>query len=267
MKNSVLTIGLSLLSCISLAQESDDTTRINLGDKTVIIVSDELDTNYIEFNSNDNEPDADDYARWSGFYLGANGLLTPDNSTTLPEEAEFLDIDYTKSFTAQLNLFEYRVNLGTPHVGLTTGFGFEFNRYDMKRNNRLMYNSDSVWGAIDTTVSFDKNFLKTTYIQAPLLLEFNTSKDPDKGLYVAAGVVAGYNIAAKTKYKYELNGDKNKDIVKGHYNINPFKLSATARIGFRNVTLFANYGLTSLFEKSRAPEVNTFSAGIILLPF
>jgi hypothetical protein len=273
MKTISLIALLSLSGIYSLAQISDDTTKFNLGSTTVMIIAEESDTNYVDYD-NVKEDDkkektycADDYARWGGFYFGVNGLLTSDNSITLPNSANYLDLDYSKSVHFQLNIAEKRFQLGTPHVGLTTGLGFEFNRYEFKRNVNIGYNSDSIWGRIDTTISYNKNFLKATYLQVPLLIDITTHKDPNKAFQFSFGVIGGYKIGSKMKLKYEVDNNKNKDKSKGHYNVNPFKLSATARLSYKNVTVFANYGLTTVFEKNRGPEVYPFSAGLALTPF
>ncbi len=272
MKTFGLITLLSLSGFYSLAQISDDTTKFNLGSTTVMIIESEIDSN-VTVNVNPGGDDCDDcftpddYARWGGFYFGVNGLLTSDNSITLPNSANYLDLDYSKSVHFQLNIAEKRFQFGTPHVGLTTGLGFEFNRYEFKRNVNIAYNSDSIWGRIDTTVSYNKNFLKATYLQVPLLLDITTHKDPDKAFQISFGVIGGYKIGSKMKLKYEVDNNKNKDRSKGHYNINPFKLSATARITYKNITAFANYGLTTVFEKNRGPEVYPFSVGLALTPF
>ncbi len=272
MKTIGLTMLLSLSGIYSLAQISDDTTKFNLGSTTVIIIDEESDTNFVDFEHPDEDDcddcySANDYSRWGGFYLGVNGLLTPDNSITLPNSANYLDLDYSKSVHAQFNFGEKRFQFGTPHLGLTVGLGLEFNRYEFKRNVDIAYNSDSIWGRIDTAVSYNKNFLKATYLQIPLLLDITTHKDPDKAFQLSFGVIGGYKIGSKMKLKYEVDNNKNKDKSRGHYNVNPFKLSATVRLTYKEITAFANYGLTTVFEKNRGPEVYPFSVGLALTPF
>ena len=269
------TILLSITSILffgtsSFSQDTkSDTTKINISNKTIIIISPEADSIEVIVDENEHNKACLDQqlSRWAGFYMGVNGLLTKNNSLSLPNQYNFLDIDYSKSLNFSLNFMEKRFNLGTPHVGITTGMGIEFNRYEFKRNIKVNYDNDSVWGSIDTNFIYTKNFLKSTYIQVPLMLSFLSSKYEGKGFHLAAGVIGSYRIGSKMKVKYESDGNNNKDRTTGHYNINPFKLSLTTRLGYKNFVVFANYGLTSFFEKNKGPELYPFSFGISIIPF
>jgi hypothetical protein len=57
------------------------------------------------------------------------------------------------------------------------------------------------------------------------------------------------------------------------YSINPFRVQATARVGYGWFRAFANYSLTPYFKKDSGvagqenPDIRVFSAGITLIPF
>ena len=267
MKKYITILG-CFLAISSNAQTTiaDDTTKITLGGKEIIIQNNDDEIDEIDDDSDDEKNVkvslGNAGAKWSGLYFGANGFLTPNNSMQLNTEDNFMDIDMAKSLNMSWNFASLDIQLGTPHLHLVSGMGFEFNRYGLKRNVRLGYNADSLWGTNDTVNTFDKNFLKATYFHIPLLFQVNTSKHDGKGVHFQVGAIAGVRAGGKQKVKYILNGDKHKENIKGIYNINPFKVSATARIGYDNLTLYANYGLTSLFEKDRGPEVNPFAVGL-----
>jgi len=55
-------------------------------------------------------------------------------------------------------------------------------------------------------------------------------------------------------------GTKDKD--RSSFNINAFEYAATARVGYKDVGLFATYSLTPLFESGKGPELTPFSIGI-----
>ncbi len=271
MKKIILILSVFGLSPL-IAQEvvnndNPDTTKFNLPNMTVILIEGENgDSSRIEVENHEDEPreyEANDYAKWAGLGFGVNGLMNVDQSIGLKGGLAPYEIDYGKSLNVQFNIMQKRFNLGVPHIGITTGLGFEFSRYGFKQGNTLMANSDSTWMMIDS-VNYRKNFLKTTYLQAPLLLEINTSRIPGKGLYLAAGVVGGYKIGTKIKQKIEVDGRDYKNVVRDDFNVNPFRLSATARVGFNDIVLYANYGLTSLFENNRGPELYPLSCGIQL---
>lgn len=242
-----------------------------MGGTTIIIINHESESEGDE----DFDPEKDvridyepnKYANWAGFSLGVNGLVNKDRSMNLPDEYDYMDIDYTKSLNVNLNIMEKRFEIGTKHIGITTGLGFEFSRYEFKNNTMLLSNADSTWGRIDSIPVYDKNFLKTTYLQVPLLLDFTTASMESKSVSLAAGVVGGYRIGTKMKVKYHADGSKNKDRVKDDFNVNPFKLAATARLSLGNTTLFATYSLTSLFEKGKGPEAYPVSVGLSIIPF
>ena len=273
---TIAIISFLLSANLSLGFVSDDTVHFNMGTTEFIIIdkSDSLsDGKNTFFDSNDSIfiDDEQDLDRFGGLWIGINGYLSAANSFGLPSEYADFEVDYSpRSINFNWNIIGKRFELGTPHVGLNTGLGLEFNRYELKRNVSLLYNGDSVWSAMPDSASgitYKKNFLKATYLQVPLILDFTTSKFEDKGFYLGVGVIGGYRIGSKMKVKYESEGDKYKEKISGHYNLNPFKLSATARIGFGKLTLFANYGLTSLFEKNKGPEVYPVSFGISLTSF
>ncbi len=55
-----------------------------------------------------------------------------------------------------------------------------------------------------------------------------------------------------------------KNKIKGRYNLNPYQLNATARIGYKDFGVFANYSLLPLFETGLAEEAYPLTAGVSL---
>ena len=95
------------------------------------------------------------------------------------------------------------------------------------------------------------------------MLEFNTSKNENHSFHIGVGAEFGYNIFQnRLKQEYSINGDEQKRKTKDDFNINPFRYSLTARVGYGKYTVFANYGMTSLFKANQGPKVYPFSAGI-----
>ncbi len=126
--------------------------------------------------------------------------------------------------------------------------------YGLKNNVDISTaDSSAIYGMIldDTIRDYSKNKLRASYINIPLMLEFNTSDDNDKSFHVAAGVVGGWKMGSITKQKWEDDNEKYQARRKSDFNLNPFTLDATARIGYKNLTVFATYGLTPLFQKDK----------------
>ena len=86
-------------------------------------------------------------------------------------------------------------------------------------------------------------------------------------MFIYSSVVGGVKLEKKKKMVYTVNGDKQKDKVKDDFNMSVLRYGFTARIGYRNLKLFANYYPTSLFEKGKGPELYPFSVGLTLLSF
>ena len=237
-----------------------DTTRLKLGDRRIMIFGD-------EDNKDKAEKKDEVKSIWAGFEIGVNGYLTPGGSSDFPKKYNFLELNYKKSICLNLNVWEQNFKLYKNYIALTTGAGFEFNRYYFDNNITLQPINDTVIG-YDSGIDFSKNCLKASYINVPLLLEFNTHSNPKKSFHLAAGIIGGYNLSTKVKQVYELSNKTYKNKVKNDYNMNPFKLAATVRAGYGKVNFFATYGLMPFFqEKAVAPELTAFTVGVTLIHF
>jgi hypothetical protein len=280
MKTILLTI--ATMSCISLtaqvtepikAQEGSvtidtlrqtitvdnggDTTRIKLRKKTIIIIEDDDD-------EDDEKGDRNGEGHWAGFGINTNGFLNADGKIATGDAAGFLELDHARSIGFNFNLVEKRFPIFREYVGLTTGLGIQWNRFALKNNVDVMVSADSTYGVENTTVDYKKNVLRSTYLQIPLLLEITTNKDNDKAWHISAGVVGGIRIGSSLKTKWEDAGKTNKDRVKSNYNLNPFEAHATAIVGYGDISLYVNYGLTQVFEKDKGPNYSPVSAGILV---
>jgi hypothetical protein len=261
---------LGFLSIIGLnmnAQNDSDTTNIRLGSKKITIVEDK-DTTTVEAKNNDVDKYSLTY--WGGLDLGVNMLFTKDGSTTMPDEYNWLELDYTRSLSWRLNLFEKKARIIQDYVGIVTGVGFTWNSYGLKNNVSLETRDSSATYAItipDTVMNFTKNKLRASYVNVPLLLEFNTSKNEDNNFHITAGVIGGWNMNTILKQKWEKGSEDGQLRRRNDFNMNPFTLDATARIGYKNFTLFATYGLTPMFKKNKGPEVYPMTVGLQIIPW
>ncbi|MBL7943602.1 MAG: outer membrane beta-barrel protein, partial [Flavobacteriales bacterium] len=104
-------------------------------------------------------------------------------------------------------------------------------------------------------------------INVPVMLEFNTSEEPEKSFHFAAGVTGGWRMGAITKQKFENDDEEIRLRRKSDFNMSDWTLDASVRVGYSDITVWANYGLTPLFQKDKGPEVYPLSVGIQFLPF
>ena len=237
-----------------------DTTRIKLGKKTIVIIEDDDE----ERGDDDERGDRTREGHWAGFGINTNGFLNADGKIATGDAAGFLELDHARSIGFNFNLVEKRFPIFREYVGLTTGLGIQWNRFALKNNVDVMVSADSTYGVENTTVDYKENVLRSTYLQIPLLLEITTNKDNDKAWHISAGVVGGIRIGSSLKTKWEDAGKTNKDRVKSNYNLNPFEAHATAIVGYGDISLYVNYGLTQVFEKDKGPNYAPVSAGILV---
>jgi hypothetical protein len=259
--------------------EPIDTTKIRLGGKKIMIIEDKIgssngdrkiiiDEDITQKNgkskeNDDDKPEENDYAHWAGFGIMANGFLNSSGKISTATDAEFLELDYARSIGANFNLLEKRFPIFKEYIGLTTGLGIQWNRYMLKNNVDVFSNQDSTFGVANGFIDYRKNVLRATYLQAPLLLEFNTNKNPEKAWHLSVGVVGGIRIGSSLKTKWEEDDKTRKERVKSNFNFNPFQAYATAIVGYHNVNLYVNYGLTEIFEKGKGPVFSPVNAGVL----
>lgn len=238
-----------------------DTTKLKFGKKKYVIIGDGKDDDTV-ISKKDSLSNYDEgFKHWTGFELGVNGLLDYKNNTDVPVGADFLELNYSKSIQLGLNLIEKNFHIYKNYINLTTGFGFDFNHYALKNNVTL--NADAEYlDASNDLVKYNKNTLNVSYIKAPLMLEINTSKNSAHNFHISAGAEFEYRIHSVLKQKYDLNDKHYKIKQRDDFNLAPFLYIATVRIGYNNVTLFANYGLNRLFKKDKGPQVYPFTAGL-----
>ena len=271
----------TLITSNSKELNPEDTTKLKLGNKRIMIIEDKqidkkgdrdrriiIDEDVtkdekIFKDDEEEEPEENDFAHWAGIGIFSNGFSNSAGKIASKDDSYFLELDYTKSIGFNLNLLEKRFPVYKEYIGVTTGLGFQFNHYALKNNVDLNVSKDSTFGTENTTLDFRKNALRATYLQAPLLLEFNTNSDPEKSWHLSAGVVGGIRIGSSWKTKWEDDGKTRKEKVKSNFNLNPFQAYATAIVGYHNVNLYVNYGLTQLFEKGKGPAFSPVNAGVL----
>jgi hypothetical protein len=216
------------------------------------------DDNCSNCNSNTNNP------VWSGFGMAANGFLNEQNQLTTGSELGFLELDPARSIGVQLNLLEKRFPIIKEYLGITTGLGIQWNRYALKGNYDITSINDTIFGTLNSTVDYSKNTLSSAYLQAPLLLQINTNKNPSESWTLSAGVVGGIRIGGLHKTKWESDGNENKDKTKDDFNFRPFSASLMALVGYGQWNLYMTYNLTDIFNEGSALSMRGMNAGILL---
>ena len=248
---------------VSKSASKKDSTTINFRKKKFVIINKDSDS-----DSNISLSLEDKFHHWGGFAMGVNGFLS-NGSTAMPKSQDYMSLNYGKSLNFQLNPFEKDIHIYKDYINLVIGLGFEWNQYEFSNKTKLNADSSYTYGKIDSTntYSYKKNRLKSTFVNVPILLEFNTNKNPDKAFHIALGVIAGYKLGSRTRQILEKDGNDIRFVRKDDYNMNPFRINAHASVGYKNFTVFGNYALTPLFVSGKGPELYPFTIGLKIVTF
>jgi len=232
-----------------------DTTRFSMGDKKILVIN--LHDSIKKHKMEKVKP------HWAGIEIGFNGYMTPQNKM-FPQGYDWMELDLAKSVAVNINFFDYGIRLYKRYVMLVSGFGLSYNNYRFRGDTIMANGADGIYG-VGNTINYSKNKLTVSYLTVPLLLEFNTSKYNKKSFHVSTGCTFGYRVGSHTKQVYEEEGTERKIKSYNQFSINPWRVDATARIGYRGFSIFANYDMVPLFRDEKGPDLHPFTVGITLV--
>ncbi|MFM7643156.1 MAG: outer membrane beta-barrel protein [Sphingomonadales bacterium] len=246
----------------------DEKVIIENDDERIVLNDGKDSYSFEKGDENWNNMDNDDWSGdgnpiWAGIGINANGFLKPDKQFPTTNELGFLTLDPAKSIGLQVNFAEKRFPILKDYLGVVTGLGFQWNRYALKGAYDLTVVNDTLVG-VNTGLNYSKNVLTSTYLQAPLLLQISTNKNPNAAWNISAGVVGGIRVDARQVQKWESDGKKNKDKTKDDFQFNPFQASLMATVGYGDWSLYVTYGLSDVFIKGAALKARGVNAGILL---
>ena len=270
--------------------DGNDTIRLETKRKLIRIIT----TPRTDLDQTDSTGELLDQARrarrnvftyWSGIDFGFNNFITSRGRLGDGPKAGPMLLNNLRSRWVSINFMERKYEFGSHHAGLFWGLGLEFTGYHLSENAVLGYNGDSTFVSSVNEPQFSKNKLRQIGLRLPLMFEFNTKKAPlpttleeraayrakgfsNKGnVHFAAGAVGSWYFDTMYKQKFREGGENKKIRDKGDYNLLPYRVSARAQIGIGGLNLFAEYGLTPLFEKGTAPELMPVTVGLTLIGF
>ncbi len=248
-----------------IRKKNGDSVVINIRSRRIII----FDKDDKKVKLSHTKTDDDDFKHWRGLALGVNGYLTPDADFSMTPRYNYMSLNYGRSINVQWNIVQRNWHIYKNYVNLVSGFGIEWRRYMLDNKTTLNADSSFTWGTIDSTNTFKytKNLFRSTMLQVPLLVEFNTNKNPKKAFHIATGVIGQFMVGSRLKQEFERNNDEFEKNRKDNYNLSPFTLKAHASMGYSSFTAFGEYNLTSLFEKGKGPQLYPFVIGIRVLPW
>ncbi|NQU85509.1 MAG: outer membrane beta-barrel protein [Mariniphaga sp.] len=235
-----------------------DTTKVRIGRRTFKVVDDHSGTHIkVEREWDPNRWTGHFNAHWAGMEWGINTFLNDDFTSF--NGPDFMDLNHGKSITVNLNFAEWAFRNKANNIALVTGVGFSFMDFAFDGPVTIVDYDGMVEPMYLDPNGLKKSKLNVTYLTVPFMLEIKTPfRLNHTRIYLAGGVIGGLHLGSHTKYKYKK--DKTKD--KSNFNINQFKYDLTARIGFGDFCVFANYSMVSLFETNKGPELYPLTIGV-----
>ena len=281
MKKIILTSSLILsLGFMSFGQSKDelDTAKLNLGKKIVKIYTKNDEVTQITFDSKDTtatkkkkDEDCEECKKKNKYKGKLESLdfgfttLLNQNGTTAFTTNNYLQNDPGKSFYLTANFFNRRLPIYKHYVGITSGFSLNWSSISIKNNQTLTYSNDSLYVVPSTFKDpFDKNKLRSLYLQVPLLLELRNKEEISKSSYLQVGVIGSFLIESKLIQKIHTDHIKSVQKFTGDYALNQYKLDATIRFGFKDIGFFTNYALTPLFKTNKTSDAFPLTFGMSL---
>jgi hypothetical protein len=247
-----------------------DTTRVKIGKRKLMIIEDKKKEKDNTFGDDEESKTRKMKSVWGGFELGVQGFATPSLNFTMPSTHKFLESNIGSSWFFALNTPDWDGHIIKNKLALTTGLGILWSNIHFDGNDYLTPNADSLTATspvAGTKLSLNK--LYTFDITAPLLVKFAPGKGNKSkgGFHVAAGAILHYVATSRVVTETSSGGYNQRVEMTDDFNINPFRVDATVRMGYDRVKFFANYSLTPYFNTSKAPDVRLFSAGLTLIGF
>ncbi|MFN4083849.1 MAG: head GIN domain-containing protein [Bacteroidia bacterium] len=244
-----------------------DTTKVKIGKRRFIITPD-----YEEIKKDKSKKEFKNV--FAGFEVGMQAL-TSNLKTDLPDNYDFIETKLTRSWHYAIYFWEDDIHIFKNKLSLTSGFGLEFGHIGFDTDRRLIANSKFIQ-ADSNNQALIRNRLSNMAFNIPLLIKYapGTKNGRNKGFHIAAGIITSYVMDVSSYARSTANGFKQVWIENDDFNVNPFRSTATLRIGYGNIRLFANYNLTPYFKQSKtdlsggnAPDFRIATVGLTLISF
>lgn len=268
------TAALVLLALNTYGQEPD-TSKIRIGKKQyTVIVDDDKEIKIV--TDGDQIVTEDIHGRekpehkrarrmdgtWGGFELGVTNFVNSDFKMTLPEGADFMDLKVVNSMEFNFNFAEKSLGIIKNYVGIVTGLGLQYQNYRFANDFSLTKGDDGILAA-PVDMELYKNRLSIWHLNLPLMVEFQIPVyGENKRIKVAGGVIGGLRIGSRQVQKYMINDEKQKTKIRDDFYLRDFNYGFTARVGYGDVAIFANYYPQTLFQDCMGPEIYPVTIGL-----
>lgn len=187
--------------------------------------------------------------------VGVNMLPNPDYSLysgmNLGVPDDFMELNNMKSLQWALSITDMALYLNRSRsLAISMGLQAVFDDYTFSEQLTLV-KEDGILVPEMIDNRYKKSKLMTFSLKVPLLFHIGSGRS----FNLAAGAYGGVVLAAHTKIKQPV------ERMRDPY-MSPFYYGVTARLGFRDYYVYANYALSEMFKKDRGPVVAPITIGL-----
>lgn len=213
------------------------------------------------------QSDKKDYRTYSGIIISAGF------NNTIQEGKSLNESDYKAGGSRFFELgYGWKTRVFATSNWLRFGYGLSLQYNSLKpKDNQYFVRNNDVTSLQVYPYDLKKSKIRTTNLVVPISLEFGSSEKIDKGDYsifsrfqkikFTIGTYAGIRIGTIQKLKYKVDGNREKDKTRNHYNMNDFVYGVTAGIAHNGVGVYMKYDLNPLFSSPNV-EQNNISLGL-----
>lgn len=202
-----------------------------------------------------------DGGHWQGATLTYGGLVDGLGNLNKPQGAEWMT-QGTSSIGLDLNFIDLTI-FSRGCFGIFSGLGLEINNFRFDKNVAIGNDENGYivpdWSYDKSGVALSKTKLTTTYLQVPLMFEFQFGKN--RSGWINFGVVGGFLVDGHTKIKQRDGGTVKRY---SGLNLNNFHYGFEASIGYTAFGLRAKYYPQSIFRDGLGPNTQQVNIGITI---
>ncbi len=195
------------------------------------------------------------------FAYGLNTMI--DNGSSEAEST--LDYKLWQSNSVELGwAYKTRIIKESSLLNFKYGVSFLWNTYSPK-DNLYHVETAGVTHLENHTADLSKSELRSSYVVVPVFLEFDFSKPKtvndkiklqrNKSVRVGLGGYAGLRMFTKQFLEYENEVGEIEETIKAAYDMERYKYGVSGYLGYKDMSLFANYDLNTLFSNSSAQNL------------
>lgn len=173
---------------------------------------------------------------------------------------------FSRTFNMYLMFdFPFKSN---PHISVAIGPGigtdnlfFKETTIDIKNRKQIEFNRDTV-------TQYKKYKLAQGWFEVPVEVRWSANPaNMNKGFKFAIGGKVGTLVDARTKAKVDLDADGDGgyfEKIKSKAVFNGTRLSAIARVGFGNLSIFGSYTVSEVFKEGQGPlGIRPYAIGLV----